>query len=80
MAVSWMELEARRRGLHIHNVWPWGKKDNCRISSGWFLLGDKHGVPVPGMPLAWLSIVFSRRAKGPDHFGKEKGRKEIFDT
>ena len=81
IAVSWMELEAQRRGVHINqNVWPRWKKDDCRISSGWFLVGDKHGAPVPRMPLAWLSRVFSRRAKGPDHFRKEKGRKEIFDT
>ena len=39
------------------NVWPrWGK-DDCRISNGWFLPGSKNGVPVPQLPLAWLSRV-----------------------
>ena len=79
MAVSWMELEARRRGVHINqNVWPRWKKDDWRISSGWFLVGDKHGAPVPRMPLAWLSRVFSRRAKGPDHFRKERKERDFW--
>jgi len=51
------------------NVWPsWGKK-NCRISSGWFLSGKKRGVPVP-----WLSIVFSRTAKGSCRFRKKQSK------
>ena len=81
MAVSWMEHKAQRRGVHIHhNEWPRWEKDDCKISSGWFLPGHKHGVSVPRMPLTWLSRVFSRRAKGPGHFPKDKGRKEMVET
>ena len=60
------------------NVWPsWGKK-NCRISRGWFLLGNKRGVSVPWLPLAWLARVFSRTAQGSGRFRKTKqGRRGL---
>ena len=62
------------------NVWPRWRKKNCRISSGWFLLGNKRGVSVPWLPLAWLSRVFSRTAQGSGRFRKNKARQERADT
>ena len=52
------------------NVWPrWGK-DGCRIFSGWFLPGNKHGVPVSRVLLAWLSKVLSNATNEIGHFRK----------
>ena len=76
-AVSWMEHEAQRRGVHIHHqMCVQGGERTSRISSGWFLLGNKRGVSVPWLPLAWLSRVFSRTAQGSGRFRKNKARQE----
>ena len=58
--VSWMEHEARQRGVHIHHQMC----GDYRLSSGWFLPGNKHGVSVARAPLPWLSRVFLKRVKG----------------
>ena len=79
--VSWMEHEAQRRGVHIHHqMCVQGGERTSRISSGWFLLGNKRGVSVPWLPLAWLSRVFSRTAQGSGRFRKNKARQERADT
>ena len=76
-AVSWMEHEAQRRGVHIHHqMCVQGGERTSRISSGWFLLGNKRSVSVPWLPLAWLSRVFSRTAQGSGRFRKNKARQE----
>lgn len=54
-----MEHEARQRGVRIHHsVCGHGEE---RMIAGYpvdgFLPGGKNAVPVPQLPLAWLSRV-----------------------
>ena len=69
--VSWMEHEARQRGVHIHHQMC----GDYRLSSGWFLPGNKHGVSVARAPLPWLSRVFLKRVKGSSRLWKNQLRK-----
>lgn len=55
-------------------------KGVCRLSNASFLPANKHGVPVPRLPLAWLSRLFSKWAKGSGRFRKNQARKTKIDT
>ena len=57
------------------NVWPWWGKGHCCLSSGWFLPGNKHGVPVPRVSLVSLSYELFNTPKEIGRFRKNQASK-----